>query len=268
MRPVTIVGSTASSSCSHSRKRRPTSWSGASKAAVRAHSSRYASTSCACVRSTSARVEASALSTRLRRLPSRASSSSARWRARLASARASLASACAACASAMALFASLLSSTNCHRRFPLLGLRSGQPLCQLAAFAFRSRLLPDSIRMLRPKTLDFGSKLRSQSTRRDMVGEVGRLPQKNHETRNHIKAMNYRSPTRLTCFSCCDTCLSCWDTEPATSLAVAADEISPFALKVDHGSCEAPFTPPTAVGEVAATDVGTTANRPASDPAP
>ena len=29
-----------------------------------------------------------------------------------------------------------------------------------------------------PETLDFGSKLRSQSTRRNMVGEVGRLPQK------------------------------------------------------------------------------------------
>jgi hypothetical protein len=33
--------------------------------------------------------------------------------------------------------------------------------------------------MLRPETLDFGSKLESQSTRRNMVGEGGRLPQKN-----------------------------------------------------------------------------------------
>jgi hypothetical protein len=45
-------------------------------------------------------------------------------------------------------------------------------------FTFRSRLLPNSICMLRTETLDFGSKLRSQSTRRDMVGEVGRLPPK------------------------------------------------------------------------------------------
>jgi hypothetical protein len=61
---------------------------------------------------------------------------------------------------------------------PLLGLRISQPLRQPAAFVFRSRLLPDSIHMLRPETLNFGSKLQSQSTRRDMVGEVGRLPQK------------------------------------------------------------------------------------------
>jgi hypothetical protein len=118
MKPVTIVGSTPNSSCNHSRKRRPASWPGASKAAVRAPSSRYASTNCACVRSTSARVEASALSTQLRRLLNLASSSSACWQARLPSARASLASAYVACASAMALFASLLSSTSWRRRSP------------------------------------------------------------------------------------------------------------------------------------------------------
>jgi hypothetical protein len=61
---------------------------------------------------------------------------------------------------------------------PFLGLHSGQPLGQPAAFAFHSRLLSNSIHMLRPETLDFGSKLCSQSTRRDMVGEVGRLPEK------------------------------------------------------------------------------------------
>jgi hypothetical protein len=62
--------------------------------------------------------------------------------------------------------------------FPLLGLHSGQLLRQPSAFAFRNRLLPDSICMLRRETLDFGSKLYSQSTQRDMVGEVGRLTQK------------------------------------------------------------------------------------------
>jgi hypothetical protein len=60
----------------------------------------------------------------------------------------------------------------------LLGLHSGQPLHQPAVFTFCSRLLPNSIRMLRTETLDFDRKLHSQSTRRDMVGEVGRLPPK------------------------------------------------------------------------------------------
>jgi hypothetical protein len=116
MKPVTMVGSTSSSSCNHSRKRRPASQPGTSKLAVRAPSSRYASTNCACVRSISARVEDSALSTRLRRALNLASSSSARWRARLPSACATLASAYAACASAMALFASLLSSASWRQR--------------------------------------------------------------------------------------------------------------------------------------------------------
>jgi hypothetical protein len=62
--------------------------------------------------------------------------------------------------------------------FPLLSLHRGQLLRQPSAFAFRSRLLPDSILMLHPETLDFGSKLCSQCTRCDMVSEVGRLTQK------------------------------------------------------------------------------------------
>jgi hypothetical protein len=74
---------------------------------------------------------------------------------------------------------------------PLLGLRNSQPLHQPTAFVFHSRLLPNSIRMLRPDTLDFGCKLRSQSTRRNMVGQGGRLPQNTHEIRNNIKTMNY-----------------------------------------------------------------------------
>jgi hypothetical protein len=116
MKPVIMVGSTSSSSCNHSRKRRPASWPDTSKSAVRAPSSRYASTNYACVRSTSARVKDSTLSTRLSRALNLASSSSACWRARLPSARATLASAYAACASAMALFASLLSSASWRRR--------------------------------------------------------------------------------------------------------------------------------------------------------
>ena len=60
----------------------------------------------------------------------------------------------------------------------LLGFHSGHLLHQPAAFAFCSQLLPNNICILRPEMLDLGSKLRSQSTRRDVVGEVGRLPQK------------------------------------------------------------------------------------------
>jgi hypothetical protein len=56
-------------------------------------------------------------------------------------------------------------------------------------FTFRSRLLPDSIRMLRPKPLDFGSHVRSQDTRRHAVGEVGRLT-KAHETQTLMKTTN------------------------------------------------------------------------------
>jgi hypothetical protein len=60
----------------------------------------------------------------------------------------------------------------------LLGLHGGHLLRQPAAFAFGSRPLLHNIRMLHPETLDLGSKLRSQGTRRDVVGEVGRLPHK------------------------------------------------------------------------------------------
>ena len=60
----------------------------------------------------------------------------------------------------------------------LLDLHGGHLLRQSAAFALHSRLLPHSIRMLRMETLDLGSKVRSQGTRRDVVGEVGRLTHK------------------------------------------------------------------------------------------
>ena len=76
----------------------------------------------------------------------------------------------------MAWFASLLRQLAPEVR--LLGLHSGHFLRQPAVFAFRSRLLPHSIRMLCPETLDLGSNVRSQGTRRDVVGEVGRLTQK------------------------------------------------------------------------------------------
>jgi hypothetical protein len=59
----------------------------------------------------------------------------------------------------------------------LLGIHGSHFLRQPAVFAFCGQLLPDSIRMLRPKTLDLGSHVRSQGTRRDVVGEVGRLTQ-------------------------------------------------------------------------------------------
>jgi hypothetical protein len=52
------------------------------------------------------------------------------------------------------------------------------------------------------------------------------------------------------------------------SLAVAADGIALLTQKSDHESCEAPFAPVAAIGEVATTGVGTTASCPTSDPAP
>jgi hypothetical protein len=94
-----------------------------------------------------------------------------------------------------------------------------------------------------------------------MVGEGGRLPRKKHQIRNHIKTTNQQSLRRLTCFSY-------WGIMPANSLAVAADEILPLAQNLDHGSCEVPFAPTVATGEVAATGDWTIASCPASDPAP
>jgi hypothetical protein len=134
MKPSTIVGSASNSSCSHSRKRRPASRSGTLKSAVHTPSSRYESTSYVRVRSTSERVEASALSMRPCRALNRTSHSSARWLARLPSARANLASACAACASVMAWLASLFSSTSWHRRSVLSPSRA-------ATFSASLRLL-------------------------------------------------------------------------------------------------------------------------------
>jgi hypothetical protein len=43
--------------------------------------------------------------------------------------------------------------------------------------------------MLRPETLDFGGHVRSQDTRRDAVGEVGRLTQ-THETQTLRETTN------------------------------------------------------------------------------
>jgi hypothetical protein len=57
----------------------------------------------------------------------------------------------------------------------LLGLQGGHLLRQPAVLALHSRLIPDNIRMLRPKILDFGGDVRSQDARRNTVGEVGRL---------------------------------------------------------------------------------------------
>jgi hypothetical protein len=47
---------------------------------------------------------------------------------------------------------------------------------------------------------------------------------------------------------------------PATSLAAAANEISPLTHNLDHGSCEVPFAPTAAAGEVAAIGDGTIAS--------
>jgi hypothetical protein len=55
--------------------------------------------------------------------------------------------------------------------------------------------------------------------------------------------------------------------EPATSLAAAANIISPLAQKAADGSRAVPFTPTTAVGAVVATEGRTTTNCPSPDPA-
>jgi hypothetical protein len=168
----------------------------------------------------------------------------------------------------MALFASLLSSTNWRRRSPF----SASAAANLSVSMWLLFSAADFSRTAsvccarRRSTSAANSKVRAPDA--TWSAKAAAYHKKTHEIRNHIKTMNYRSPTRLTCFSCCDACLSCWDTEPATSLVASADEISPLAQKLDHGSYEAPFTPPAAVGEVAATVVGTTASCPASNPAP
>jgi hypothetical protein len=194
MKPSTMVGSTSNSSCSHSRKRRPASRSGTSKSAVRAPSSRYESTSCARVRSTAERVEASVVSTRPRRALNRTSHSSARWLARLPSARANLASA------SLHLDDGLVGLPPFfHQLAPevrLLGLQGGHLLRQPAAFALRSRLLPDGVRVLRLKSLDFGRHICSKGTRRHAVGEVGRLKE-THETTIPMKTADTKVQLNL-----------------------------------------------------------------------
>jgi hypothetical protein len=71
----------------------------------------------------------------------------------------------------------------------LLSLQGGHLLRQPAVFAFLSRLLPDSIRMLRPKPLDFGSNVRSRDTRCNTIGEVSRLT-KTNETQTFVETTN------------------------------------------------------------------------------
>jgi hypothetical protein len=71
---------------------------------------------------------------------------------------------------------------------PLLGLRSSQPLRQPAAFVFRSRTT--SVCCARRRSISVAnSEVRASDAH--MVGEGGRLPQKTHEIRNHIRTMNY-----------------------------------------------------------------------------
>jgi hypothetical protein len=63
----------------------------------------------------------------------------------------------------------------------LLGHQGDHLLRQPAVFALRSRLLPDSVRVLRPKSLDFGRHICSKGTQRHAFGEVGRLTE-THKT--------------------------------------------------------------------------------------
>jgi hypothetical protein len=71
----------------------------------------------------------------------------------------------------------------------LLGLQGGHLLRQPAVFTLRSRLLPNGVRVLRLKSLDFGRHICSKGTRRHPVGEVGRLTE-THKTTFPIEAAN------------------------------------------------------------------------------
>jgi hypothetical protein len=57
-------------------------------------------------------------------------------------------------------------------------------------------------------------------------------------------------------------------TEPTTSLAAAAEEISPLAQNWADGSCADPVTPVATATGPATTGAEATASCPASDPAP
>jgi hypothetical protein len=83
---------------------------------------------------------------------------------------------------------------------------------------------------------------------------------KNYQIQSHKRKANSRRQRLLTCFSYCAT-------EPATSLAAAAEAISPLAQNLDHGSCEGPFAPIAMAADPAVAGAGTTASCPASDPA-
>jgi hypothetical protein len=54
-------------------------------------------------------------------------------------------------------------------------LQGGHLFRQPAVFALRSRFFPDDVRVLRPKSLDFGIHARRKGARCHAVGEVGRL---------------------------------------------------------------------------------------------
>jgi hypothetical protein len=56
-----------------------------------------------------------------------------------------------------------------------LSLQGGHLLRQPTTLALRGRLIPDRIRVLRPKILDFGGDVRGQDARRNTVDEVERL---------------------------------------------------------------------------------------------
>ena len=71
----------------------------------------------------------------------------------------------------------------------LLGLQGGHLLRQPAVFALRNRLLPDGVRVLRLKSLDFGRHICSKGTRCHAFGEVGRLTE-THKTTIPMETAN------------------------------------------------------------------------------
>jgi hypothetical protein len=189
MNPSTMVGSTNSSSCNHSRKRRPASRSGhlevsspRTQLAVRVHE--------LCTRPLHFRarrglglLHAAAQSVEprlpfLHALAGKASLRPCHFGLRLRSLR---------------LGNGLVGLPPFfHQLAPEvrpLGFQGGHLLRQPAALALRSRLIPDGVRVLRLKSLDFGRHICSEGTRRHAVGEVGRLIE-THETTIPMKTAN------------------------------------------------------------------------------
>jgi hypothetical protein len=152
----------------------------------------------------------------------------------------------------------------------LLGLQGSHFLRQPAVFTFRSRLLLDSICMLRPETLDFGGHVRSQGTQRDTVSEVGHLT-KTHEiqilreTTNIEVQHNLLASTAVTAATTFPSVAGTWS--PPHPWRQQPSEFRRSCRKRPTGPVRHPSPQPPRVDDVVAIEGGTTTNCPSPDPA-